>query len=435
MRDMVPPERRSIRNIPVSATRRRHEIDAPLREEADMDDEMNLPSMQERPLMQKRRAPRSRRWFLIIAAIVVIVCALAGLLLSTLFAGATVTVYPREETVTPPPTVVAKLSPAAGELGYKTMTVTRSASTTVAASGSKQVSRSASGVITVYNAAGPETQRLIANTRFEAPDGKIYRIHESIVVPGTTKASDGTTVPGSATITVYADSPGADYNRGETRFTIPGFKSDPKYDKFYAQTSSIAGGFVGQEPAVAAADLSKAGDTLKQGLSQAAQSSLTSQIPADYIAIPGSLQVTFSDLSQTPAGTDSATISQSATMSGAIVESSALAAAVAQGSVQGYSGEAVAFADLSQITFATATTTRPGDDMTVTLGGTPTLVWQYDPAALKSALVGKAKDTFQAIVESFAPAITRAEAKVRPFWQHTFPADPDKIEVVTGTQK
>ncbi len=141
----------------------------------------------ERPATAPRSLrPRSsrRRSLLIAGAVVVIVCAIIGLLLSTLFAGATVTVFPRQEQVSVPVTLVAKLNPAGGELGYQTITVTRSASTSIPATGTKQVSKSASGVITIYNSFGTDPQRLIANTRFAAPDGKIYRLHDSVVVPG-----------------------------------------------------------------------------------------------------------------------------------------------------------------------------------------------------------------------------------------------------------
>ncbi len=313
--------------------------------------------------------------------------------------------------------------------------MSRSATTTVAASGTKQVSRSASGVITIYNTGSTDAQRLIANTRFQSPDGKIYRIHDSVTVPAVTKAADVSTVPGTATVTVYADSPGDSYNLStDTRFTVPGFKGDPKYDEFYAEAAAVVGGYVGPEPAVADADLSKATDTLKQGLSQAAQSALTSQIPAGYIAVPGTLVATFSDISQAPDGATSADLSQTITMSGAVVSAAALASAIARQSVDSYNGESVAFADLGQITISAATTTAPGQDIPVVLSGTPTLVWQYDPNALKAALVGKSKATFQSIVESFAPAIARADAKVRPFWEANFPSDPAKIDVVTGTQ-
>jgi hypothetical protein len=429
---MVPPPQRSIRNIPVSGARRRREPEMTPVRDADADD-IETSMDQERPPMIRRRAPRQpRRMFLIIAGVVVVVCALAGLLLSTLFAGATVTIVPKEEQVAPPSSLTAKANGGGNELTYETMTVTRSASTTVAASGTKQVSRSASGSMVISNAASTEPQRLIANTRFEAPDGKIYRIHDSVVVPGGTKGPGGDITPGTVTATVYADSPGAEYNRGATRFTIPGFKSDPRYDKFYADAQAIEGGFVGQEPAVASADLAKASDALKQGLSQVAQSSLTSQVPANYIVVPGSLQVSFSDVSQTAAGEGSAIIAQTATMVAAIIDTGRLASAIAQASVQGYNGEPVQFKDPSQLVLAAATTTKSGADMPITLGGSPTLIWQFDPAAVKTALLGKPKADFQKVIESFGSSIARAEAKVRPFWQSTFPADAGKITVTTA---
>ncbi|HWB34333.1 MAG TPA: hypothetical protein VG753_03400 [Candidatus Paceibacterota bacterium] len=421
MRDMVPPERRSIRNIPVSSRRR---SEAPSQDE--IAEEV---AMQERPPMIRRRSRGGgKRLFYIIAGIVVILCAVGGLLLSTLFAGATVTVYPKEEQVTPPATLTAGLNPPAGSLGYAVITVTRSATTTVPASGTKQVSRSASGPITVYNATNA-SQRLIANTRFQAPNGKIYRIHDSVIVPAEVNAS----TPGSASAIVYADSPGAEYNiASDTRFTIPGFKSDPRYNQFYAQGSAISGGYIGPEPAIADADLTKASDDLKASLSQAAQSSLASQIPSNYMAIPGTLQVTFSDITQTPGQDNTATISQSATMSGGIIPTGDLAAAIAKQTVTGYNGEAVGFLDASQISISSATSTAPSGTITIAISGTPTLVWQYDPAAIKAAVIGKPKSQFQSIIQSFAPAVARAEAKVRPFWESTFPSDPRKVQVVTG---
>lgn len=441
MRDMVPPEHRSIRNIPVpnnfrhaKSTQEAPELPtraarAPTPEEVILDDMQD-----DRPTPMRARRQSGKRWFIISGVVVVSLCAIGGLLLSTLFAGATITVFARQQQVSPPSVLVAKLHPTSTELGFQILTVTRSATTTVAASGNKQVSRSASGLVTIYNSYDAQPQRLIANTRLEAPDGKIYRIHDSITVPGMVKGASGAMTPGSVSATVFADSPGASYNRADTRFTIPGFKGDPRYDKFYAQGSAIAGGFIGQEPAVASADLTKAGDTLKQSLSQAAQSSLASQIPAGFVAVPGTLLVTFSDIRQSPLGDGSAAISQSATMSGAILESSAFASAIARSTVSGYNGEPVAIADLSTITVAAATTTKPGDNVSIAVSGTPTLVWQYDAAALKAALLGKNKSTFQSIVESFAPAIVRAEAKVRPFWDGSFPSNPDKIDLVAGVQ-
>jgi hypothetical protein len=390
--------------------------------------------MEQRPAPRARQQrPKRHRWFLISSIAIIVLCAVGGLLLSTLFAGATVTVYPKEEPVNSVEALTAKLHPATGELGFQVLTITRSASTTVPATGTQQASRSASGVITIYNEYSTDNQRLIARTRFEAPDGKIYRIQDSVVVPGATKNADGTLAPGATTATAYADSPGDSYNKGETRFTLPGFKGDPQYDKIYATAASMEGGFVGQEPAIAKADLDKATDALKQGLAQAAQASLTSQIPEGYMAVPGTLQVSYSSITQTPGQGNTAVVGQSATMSGAVVLTGGLAAAIAKSSVQGYAGEPVGFKDTSAFTIAAATTTKAGDDISITISGSPTLVWQYDAAALKAALVGKSKSTFDGIIQSFEPAITRAEAKVRPFWEGSFPSNPDKIELTTAT--
>jgi hypothetical protein len=306
----------------------------------------------------------------------------------------------------------------------------------VPATGSRDVSRSASGTITIYNGYNTSSQRLIANTRFVAPDGKIYRIHDSVVVPGAIKNADGTLTAGSISTTVFADSPGAAYNRADTKLSVAKFKEDkdPRNEKFFAMTSGITGGFVGSEPAVAQADLNQAADLIKQGLSQAAQSSLASQVPPGFIAVPGSLQITFSTLSQTAGQNNTATIAQSATMSASVLRVSDLAAAIAKETVPNYGGESMSIGDISQLSLATATTTKAGDTITLSLSGNPMLVWQYDADALKAAIVGKKKGSFQSIIESFAPAISRAEAKVRPFWESSFPTDPKKIQVKTGVE-
>src|SRR3990167_10713687 len=183
---------RSIRNIPLHR-RAKHAAD-----HGHQDEIIDLPR-------HRRRMPR-RFW--IIALAVVAVCAVFGLLLSTVFAGATIVVYPRSETVTLPATLQAQQNAPVGTLAYQTISVTRSASVSVPASGTKKVSRPASGVLTVSNNFSSASQRLIANTRFEAQDGKIYRIRDSITVPGGSTAK-----PGTASATVYADSAGPDYNK------------------------------------------------------------------------------------------------------------------------------------------------------------------------------------------------------------------------------
>lgn len=422
MRDMIPHNDRSIRNIPVPTNHRRSAPPVTM----DMDEEDTTPVRTPR----RKRGGGKRKVFIMAAVAVVVLGALLAILLSTSLAGATVTVFPRKETVTAPASLVARINAPVGSLSYQTMTITRGATTTVPASGTKQVSRQASGVMTIYNTFDSKTQRLIANTRFEAPDGKIYRIHDSVVVPGMSGSN-----PGTITATVYADSPGAEYNRGETRFTIPGFKGDPRYAKFYAETKAITNGFVGTEPSVAAADLSAAQAALQQNLQAAVQAEVAAQVPDGYLPLISTLRVSYSNITQTPGAGSSANLSQTAQATVAIVRANDLAAAVAKQTLPTYDGAAIAFEDVSQISITTpSATAATGDALTLTLSGRPTLVWQFDPGTLLEALAGKDKGAFQEVIQSFEPAIMRAEASIRPFWKSAFPSNTEKIQIETGVE-
>lgn len=416
MQDMIPPGERSIRNIPLT------------RKQATQIKE----DFPEAPLRPRRRMKRFWLW----TALVVVVCAGLGLLSAILFAGATVTLHPRTAAVPAPASLEAELNPAVGGLQYQTFSVSRSATTTVPATGTQKVSKQASGSVVIYNTYGAASQRLIANTRFAAPDGKIYKIHESVVVPGTTKKTDGTFTPGSAVATIYADLAGADYNRPEdTTFTIPGFKGDPRYTKFYAQSQGpISGGFVGNQPAVAAADLAAAKNTMEQALTSAVTSAASAGVPEGYIAVPGTTKITYSEVAQTPAGSNQAAISETATASGILLKLSDLASAIAKTGVSGYGGEAVAIADSSALTLSATSSSKVGV-VTIKLSGTPTLVWQFDQNAVLQALLGKPKGEFETVLKNFASALdcsatTPCSATIRPFWSATFPTDASKISIV-----
>src|SRR3989344_6461800 len=221
MRDILPSgsdERRSIRNIPISPNHRPSRLGRPAGEE---DYSRGNPSP---------RLRLSRRTFWWTLAIL----GFGGLfiLFTTVFAGATVTVYPRTAKVDAPEKLEARLNAPPSALAYETFTVTRFATTSAPATGTRTVSRQASGLITISNSYSPASQRLIANTRCEAADGKIYRIRDSVTVPGMSGGKTGVT-----RASVYADSPGPEYNRSSaTAFTIPGFKGDPRYSKFSARS-------------------------------------------------------------------------------------------------------------------------------------------------------------------------------------------------------
>lgn len=427
MRDIIPGDNseRSIRNIPVA--NRRSARPSIVADHSDYELPPDGPA--HLPHRHKRRS--NRFWF--IALGVVVVCGIGGLLISTVFAGATVTVYPRTASVTMPPTLQAQANAPVGVLPYQTVSVTRSSSQSVPAQGTQKVSRPASGVVTISNTYSAASQRLIANTRFEAPDGKIYRIRDSVTVPGM----KGST-PGTASATIYADSPGPDYNKsGGVTFTIPGFKGDPRYSKFIAKSEgAISGGFVGNEAAVAPADLAAAKTALQKQLDGDVRTAAAQAIPDGFVAIPGSLNISFADVTQSAAADKTAQLTESATATGVIVRTADLASAIASKMVAGYAGEAVLFgkADQMLVTVASSTNRNDGSPVTLNLSGSATLVWQFDPNALATALVGKNKSEFQTVIQTFRPAVAKADASVRPFWQGKFPSDANKIKIKISGQ-
>lgn len=121
-------------------------------------------------------------------------------------------------------------------------------------------SQKARGTVVIYNAYGKDEQSLVATTRLETSDGKVYRLTKGVVVPGMTDIG-GKDTPGAIEAEVVADQAGEEYNIGASEFTIPGFKGSPKYAKFSAKSSKsfIGGGNAGDGTAIVSkADLEKA---------------------------------------------------------------------------------------------------------------------------------------------------------------------------------
>lgn len=120
----------------------------------------------------------------------------------------------------------------------------------------------ARGKIKIYNDFSKDAQSLVATTRFETKEGKIFRLLEGVTVPGVTETG-GKRERGMVEATVVADQPGGDYNISPTTFTIPGFKGGPKYEKFVAESSQAfagggSGGVNSGQKVVSADDLNQA---------------------------------------------------------------------------------------------------------------------------------------------------------------------------------
>ncbi|MBI5079443.1 hypothetical protein HZB06_02110 [Candidatus Wolfebacteria bacterium] len=158
------------------------------------------------------------------------------------------------------------------------------------ATGRKQIQRKATVKILIYNNYSSSPQPLVASTRFEAPDGKIFRLQKAVVVPGA-KVENGKVVPMSIEAEATADKAGEEYNIEQAVFTVPGLKGSPKYKGFYAESKEAArGGFVGEAVYPTEEDVKKARTEAVESLKNASESFVLSQIPKEFKIIDGAKQ-------------------------------------------------------------------------------------------------------------------------------------------------
>ena len=418
MQDILPQEShegRSIRDIPVAQGRR-------------------TPILMETGAPPVPGQPRRRGTsFVVKLLLVVIVACLLAVVAASFFAKATVSVTVREVPVTVPATVQAQIDAPVGTMPFQRLSAPAQAVRTITASGSSNTSTSAQGTLTIYNTANAKPQQLVANTRFETPDGKIYKIQKKVTVPAATKGT-----PGTVQVIAVAEKPGPDYNRGDTRFTIPGFKGSPNFDTFYAQASGMTGGSSGAHPIVLPADIQKAQADMKQEIAQKFASSTSFAVSSDSLSVDGTVALEFGTVQIADAGNGKATLTQIATATEATVRKADLATALAKAQVDGYAGAAVdldptSVVSLSLLAGSAYSAQTPG--IMIAVSGTPVLAWQFDPNQISSALAGKDKSSFDSVMTGFAPAVAGAKASLIPVWNTTFPKDPSKIHITVTTTK
>jgi hypothetical protein len=355
------------------------------------------------------------------------------IIFSFFFSGAKVVVTPRQTSTVIDATFSADLEGKDEFIPFQIMTISKDGSREVVALGEEDVSEKASGKIIVYNNYSENQQELIKNTRFETPEGLIYRIKDSIVVPGITENNKGETVPGSIEVMVYADSPGDEYNIGLTDFEIPGFKDQPQFFKFYARSkTTMAGGFIGKVRTASASDESSARLEMQTELREKLLQEAGSVVPEGFVLFPDAFSITFESQ---PNGTtdkeDMTLVKESSTLYAVLFDENILANTIAYRVVADYDGEDVAIANLDNLQFKFL------GDMTVdsnlstfefSLQGNPEIVWKFDEQQLAIDLSGKPKNLTNTIFSAY-PGIVSAEVTVRPFWKRSLPEKTEKIDI------
>jgi len=421
IRPAAPRKRRTPENTPIEITEK-----PPMRPREEAEETMSV-------RIVDGNKKKSKSLIYAIALFVLIVG--GGLLASALMAGADVTVYPRHREPNVNAVFEAARTPQPGELAYEIMTLEAEGERQVTASGEEQVQTQAQGTIFIYNKQQADPIRLVTNTRFQSSNGLIYKIKDPAIVPGYTRDAQGNILPGVTTADVYADVIGEKYNIGPSTFTIPGFQGEPEFETIYGEsTSAMTGGFDGLKYIIDPSELEIAQQALRTELRNSLLERVGAEKPAGFALFTGAVTFTYESLPSVAYGDNLATIKEKVLLRIPLFEESNFASYIAQATIPGYEGVPVRIVNYDSFTFEYTNATTSASDISnlmsleFKLAGRPQIVWVYDAEKLKADLANANKTALPAVLGGY-PAIEKANAVIRPFWQSKFPTKINEIKV------
>ena len=293
--------------------------------------------------------------------------------------------------------------------------------------------KKASGQITIFNNFSSAPQTLVKSTRFETADGLIYRIPNTINVPGYT-TSAGKTVPGSITVTVTADQVGSKYNIDMADFTVPGFKTDAsRYAKIFARSKTAMTGGADQNSAGVSEDAKKVAQTnIESRLKESLLKQVQAQKTANSIVFDGASKFSSQQLSDT-AGTDSqhTVIREQGTISSVIFDKKILGKILLSDAIAKVGGSAE-IRGLENLHFvadtASASPVWQVKPLSFNLTGTVDVIGVVDTAKLLKDILGTPRSDLTKVLSNY-PTIDKATANVKPFWKGSFPTDASRVKV------
>jgi hypothetical protein len=297
------------------------------------------------------------------------------------------------------------------------------------ASGRANVNDKARGQITIVNAYSSDSQQLVATTRFQTPDGKIYRLDDTVVVPGA-QVVNGKITPASIKAPVTADQPGPSYNSGRVdKLTIPGFKGTPKFEGFYGVLENgISGGVTGERAVATDADVSQAESQVAAILRSSFKSSFLGAIPSDINVLDGASALTPGKIMTARTAGDDGKF----TLTGnAVFEAFGFREKDLNALLTAKSGAANSGMKLQDIAFAYKSV-QPDfiqKQLKFSLSATANMVPDFDADAFKGKLAGEKKDAAKSIIMAL-PQLEDAQVKLWPAWLRSLPSDNRRITVI-----
>ena len=311
---------------------------------------------------------------------------------------------------------------------YDVYSVSDMSTTDIKKSNVIDIKTKAKGMVTIYNNNDSHAQKLVKNTRLEAPDGKIYRISSSIIVPGKVD-----NIPGSVSVLAIADTYGSEYNVSISKFTVPGFKGNVKYNNFYAKSNGVmTGGDMGKKYIISDQDIKDAEAKLVSDLEAKIREKIKDYKNDDYVIVRDNIIFTKSnnkDILEKDASKN--TYEQNVKGTILIIKKSELVKAIARSNLSDYNGSdnlEIADYNLLKIYNNVSSSTLSTSTYTIGVEYKGNIKWIIDSQNISNNLVGKGILDFAEIMKNYT-GVDSAVPSFMPMWSHTFPNNKNKIHI------
>jgi len=325
------------------------------------------------------------------------------------------------------------IEPANNTIPAQVFTSTKNVTESFPGSSVQQVSQKAQGSITIYNAYSASPQELVATTRFLTPDGKIFRITQTVTVPGETKAADGTLTPSSVIAPIVADQAGPDYNVGPiAKLTVPGFAKDSGREAgFYGvTTASTTGGFIGQRAVPTAADITAAKASTTAILAAALQSGFSGTYPNNFEIPAGAATTTVTTLTVNTStdANGNFTVFGAATLQAIGFDQTAL---------QNYllsltqAQEASSTFKTINLSYSNVAANFASGQISFALNAQAQLEPAFSPAQFATSIEGQGIASARSTIAAL-PQLADGEISMWPSWLMSIPSDPAKIHITVN---
>lgn len=391
----------------------------------------------ERPLVEELEMEKTKKSRFIFKVfmffLILILLGAFGAVALNRISTAAINISPHRETLAIDSRLRAYANSTTTGLSFEVMQLSAEESGLVVPTGISSGGQKASGKITIYNNYGSAPQKLIANTRFQTSDGKIYRIKGAISVPGM----------GMMEAVVYADQAGEGYNIGPAEFTLPGLKGGARFEKVFAKSkSAMSGGSSGNARVVKKEDIESVNALIKDKIKNRLSDMLFRQKPEGYVLFANAIKIEYAESPDNPKAGDPSSRSMAFKVKGLangyLLKKDALSKALADDNAgnlkKAPKNDSVAVDNVESLDFNLISADAKNKEITIRLKGNADFLWAVDAVKLLEDIMSYKGKDYASVFQNY-PAIEKATIVQSPKWWKKFPSDRSKVKINIETGK